>query len=61
MTDVAAWLRQLGLERFEATFRDHEIIVAVLPELTDKDLKDRGAVSTAPGAASVRVRHVASR
>jgi hypothetical protein len=32
--DIAAWLRELGLERFEAVFRDNEIDAEVLPELT---------------------------
>jgi SAM domain (Sterile alpha motif) len=27
--DMAAWLRGLGLERYEAAFRDHEINWAV--------------------------------
>jgi hypothetical protein len=40
--DVAAWLRLLGLERYEATFHDNEITYAVLPELTDSDLKELG-------------------
>ena len=29
--DVAAWLRGLDLERYEAAFRDNEIDEAVLP------------------------------
>jgi class 3 adenylate cyclase/predicted ATPase len=40
--DVAAWLRSLGLERYEATFRDNEIDDAVLSSLTSEDLKDLG-------------------
>jgi SAM domain (Sterile alpha motif) len=40
--DVGAWLRRLGLERYEAAFRDNEIDAAVLPSLTAEDLKDLG-------------------
>ena len=29
--DVASWLRSLGLERYEAAFRDNEITEKVLP------------------------------
>jgi hypothetical protein len=32
--DIAAWLRGLGLERYEADFRDNEIDWALLPKLT---------------------------
>ena len=37
--DIAAWLRDLGLERYAETFRDHEIDAEVLPELSDSDLE----------------------
>jgi len=37
--NVAAWLRSLGLEQYTAAFRDHDITEAVLPELTDEDLR----------------------
>jgi class 3 adenylate cyclase len=40
--DIAAWLRELGLERFERAFREGEIDAEVLPELTDADLKELG-------------------
>ena len=40
--DIAAWLRGLGLERYEAVFRDNEVDEAVLPKLTADDLKDLG-------------------
>jgi class 3 adenylate cyclase len=40
--DVAEWLRALGLERYEATFRDNEITAAILPNLSADDLKDLG-------------------
>ena len=40
--DVAAWLRDLGLERYEAAFRKSEITAAALPDLTDADLRELG-------------------
>jgi class 3 adenylate cyclase len=40
--DVADWLRALGLERYEAAFRDNGIDIRVLPKLTGEDLKDLG-------------------
>src|SRR5215831_10413211 len=42
--DVAVWLRGLGLERYEAAFRDNEIDWEALPKLTAEDLKDLGVV-----------------
>ncbi|HEX6114935.1 MAG TPA: hypothetical protein VFZ10_21755, partial [Geminicoccaceae bacterium] len=40
--DIATWLRELGLERYGQAFRDHDIAPAVLPELTDQDLRELG-------------------
>src|SRR3569833_2621224 len=40
--DVSGWLRGLGLERYEAAFRENEISEKVLPNLTVEDLKDLG-------------------
>ena len=40
--DVAAWLQNLGLERYIPAFRDNEIDERVLPNLTAEDLKDLG-------------------
>jgi hypothetical protein len=34
--------QELGLERYEPAFRESEITIAVLPELTDADLKELG-------------------
>jgi predicted ATPase/class 3 adenylate cyclase len=42
MMDVGSWLRSLGLERYEAAFRENEIDGKVLPTLTADDLKDLG-------------------
>jgi class 3 adenylate cyclase/tetratricopeptide (TPR) repeat protein len=40
--DIGGWLRSLGLERYEAAFRENEIDDTVLPSLTGEDLKDLG-------------------
>jgi class 3 adenylate cyclase/tetratricopeptide (TPR) repeat protein len=40
--DIDGWLRSLGLERYEVTFRENEIDETVLPNLTAEDLKDLG-------------------
>ena len=40
--DVAVWLRGLGLEQYEAAFRDNAITEKLLPSLTAEDLKDLG-------------------
>ena len=40
--DVGGWLRRLGLEQYEATFRENRIDDTVLPRLTAEDLKDLG-------------------
>jgi class 3 adenylate cyclase len=40
--DVGAWLRDLGLGEYEATFRENAINAKVLPNLTAEDLKDMG-------------------
>ena len=42
--DVGDWLRGLGLERYEAAFRENEIDERVLPGLTQEDLKEIGVV-----------------
>ena len=40
--DVGGWLRSLGLEQYEAAFRDNEITEKLLPSLTSEDLRDLG-------------------
>jgi hypothetical protein len=42
--DLGVWLRDLGLEQYEATFRENKIAGDVLPKLTADDLKDLGVV-----------------
>ena len=44
MTDIAVWLRDLGLERYELAFREDEIEWEALPKLTAEDLKDLGVL-----------------
>jgi SAM (Sterile alpha motif) domain-containing protein len=43
--DIEAWLRGLGLEQYAPAFRDNDIDVAVLPELTVEDLIGLGITS----------------
>ena len=40
--DIEGWRRSLGLERYEAAFRDNEIDDTILPKLTAEDLKELG-------------------
>ena len=40
--DVGGWLRGLGLDKYEEKFRDNNIDLDVLPQLTADDLKDIG-------------------
>ena len=43
--DIRAWLRGLGLERYEQAFRDNAIDEATLPKLTAADLRDLGVTA----------------
>ena len=40
--DVAVWLRNLGLQQYEALFRENDIDAEVLSDLTDADLEKIG-------------------
>ena len=40
--DIAAWLRDLGLARYEEAFRDNDIDADVLADLTEADLEKLG-------------------
>src|ERR1700752_501443 len=42
--EIGAWLRSLGLERYEPAFRENEIDWEASPKLTAEDLKDLGVV-----------------
>ena len=39
---VGAWLKSLGLEQYEAAFRENAVDAELLPTLTADDLKDLG-------------------
>jgi class 3 adenylate cyclase/predicted ATPase len=43
--DLGGWLRSLGLERYETTFRQNDIDETVLPGLTHETLKELGVAS----------------
>ena len=42
--DLWGWLRSLGLERYEAAFRDNGVDCDVLRDLSDQDLKEMGVL-----------------
>jgi class 3 adenylate cyclase len=44
VVDTAAWLHNLGLERYEQAFCDNAIDAEVLPALTDADLEKLGVL-----------------
>ena len=41
-TDIAAWLRGLGLDRYVEVFRANDVDADILPELSDADLEKLG-------------------
>src|SRR5215213_9572183 len=43
--DIGAWLRGLGLQRYEPAFRGNDIDAELLPGLTAEELKDIGVAS----------------
>jgi class 3 adenylate cyclase len=43
--DIGAWLRDLGLERYEQAFQDTEVEARSLPHLTADDLKKMGVTA----------------
>jgi class 3 adenylate cyclase len=43
--DVASWLRNLGLERYEAAFRENDVSADLLCQLTSDDLKELGVAA----------------
>src|ERR1700749_1241364 len=43
--DVASWLRNLGLERYEAAFRENEVGAEDLCHLTAEDLEGLGVAA----------------
>jgi class 3 adenylate cyclase/tetratricopeptide (TPR) repeat protein len=40
--DIAAWLRELGLERYEQAFRESDIDTDILADLTETDFEELG-------------------
>jgi hypothetical protein len=40
--DIAGWLRELGLERYEQNFRESDVDTDILADLTDTDLEELG-------------------
>jgi hypothetical protein len=42
LMDIEGWLQSLGLEGYEAAFRENEIDDTILPRLTAEDLKELG-------------------
>ena len=43
--DIDSWLRSLGLEQYEAAFRENGVDETVLPKLTAEDVKDLGVTA----------------
>jgi hypothetical protein len=43
--DLRGWVRTLGLQQYEAVFRENHIDETILPNLTAEDLKDLGVGS----------------
>ena len=42
MSDIAAWLKNLGLEKYQAVFAENDVDFEVLLELTEQDLEKLG-------------------
>ena len=45
MQQIADWLQKLGLGQYAQPFAENDINFAVLPDLTDQDLKELGVAS----------------
>ena len=45
MQQVADWLQNLGLSQYTQRFAENDISFAILPHLTDQDLKELGVTS----------------
>ena len=45
MQQIADWLQKLGLGQYAQRFAENDITFAVLPHLTDQDLKELGVAS----------------
>ena len=42
MQQIADWLQKLGLGQYAQRFAENDINFAILPDLTDQDLKEIG-------------------
>jgi hypothetical protein len=45
MQQIADWLEKLGLGQYAQRFAENDINFAILPHLTDQDLKELGVAS----------------
>src|ERR1700722_14387982 len=45
MQRVSEWLEKLGLVQYAQRFAENDITFAILPDLTDQDLKELGVAS----------------
>jgi class 3 adenylate cyclase len=45
MQQVSDWLETLGLVQYAQRFAENDITIAILPDLTDQDLKELGVAS----------------
>ena len=45
MQQIADWLQKLGLGQYAQRFAENDINFAILPDLTDQDLKELGVAS----------------
>ena len=50
LVDIAAWLRELGLERYGRRSGRTRLTPMVLPKLTADDLKELGVTASGTGA-----------
>jgi hypothetical protein len=50
--DSAAWLRDLGLERYAQAFRDNDVDVDLLSDLSEADLEKTSTCSAMASASS---------
>ena len=44
MQQISDWLEKLGMSELPQRFAENRIDLAVLPDLTDRDLKDLGVI-----------------
>ena len=45
MQQIADWLQKLALGQYAQRFAENDITIAILPHLTDQDLKELGITS----------------